>query len=57
MSERFPGIMWFCDRCNACLSEHRVLMPMIMYGNVQSAVIRIAFLQLQSMNLRMIQKL
>lgn len=21
MSERFPGIEWFCDRCNACLSN------------------------------------
>ena len=21
MSERFPEIEWFCDRCNACLSD------------------------------------
>ena len=21
MQERFPGIVWFCDRCNACLSD------------------------------------
>ena len=21
MSERFPGIDWFCDRCNACLND------------------------------------
>ncbi len=21
MNERFPGIEWFCDRCNACLSD------------------------------------
>ena len=21
MSERFPGIEWYCDRCNACLSD------------------------------------
>ena len=21
MSERFPGIEWFCDRCNSCLSD------------------------------------
>lgn len=21
MSERFPGIDWYCDRCNACLND------------------------------------
>ena len=32
MSERFPGIDWYCDRCNAYLNDNRDLMTIIMCG-------------------------
>ena len=35
MSERFPGIDWYCDRCNAYLNDQP--------GFVPNAVIRIVF--------------
>lgn len=43
MSERFPGIDWYCDRCNAYLNDQPGLMTIIMCGSVPNAVIRIVF--------------
>lgn len=36
MSERFPEIDWYCDRCNACLNDQPGLMIITMFGSVQS---------------------
>ena len=43
MSERFPGIDWYCDRCNAYLNDQpgfddhyaviRILFPLMIFMN------------------------
>lgn len=43
MSERFPEIDWYCDRCNACLNDQPGLMIITMFGSVQSVATKIVF--------------
>lgn len=50
MNERFPGIDWYCDRCNAYLNDQPGLMIIIMCGSVLSAGIKTVYHPMISMN-------
>lgn len=50
MSERFPGIAWYCDRCNAYLNDQ------IGFDDTECGT-KTAFLPMIFMNLRKISEM